>query len=575
MLDEEHHLLPQESTDPNIYTFGRVGKHNVVVACLPAGKMGNDSAATIATWIKSRFKSLRFGLLVGIGGGVPTDKIDIRLSDVVVSEPNQGKGGVVQYDFGKSTLSGFERTGFLNTPPDILLSALSNYQATNLSSWRDSVFHVFDAKHTAGFIPDHPGPDLLFEADYNHVGGNSCETCDRHRLLKPISHQDRKTIIHYGTIASGNQVIKDARTRDQLSSELSGVLAFEMEAAGIFNGFPCLVIRGICDYADSHKQKEWQPYAATTAAAYAKELLLTIPPIQSRNDSVNETRALTSYSSAMSRIALKRSEWELVKDSYFSAIERISDYEPDRTYWKHSSKRCPGTTIWLFELESIQTWLNWGNISCIWLTGKIGSGKTLLTSSLLEQLIENPNLNSQPVFHFFYSHSYKSQLRAANLFQSYIKQILNHLNTHKILYPSEIIVCLERFFGPTPSPPTFDEIVGRIFSPLSKLIIRATYVVDGLDECEPREISKVLKIFSGLALQGGVRLLISGRESLDVIRAISSFIMVSVPEEHAREDVRKFVNWKIEEKMQERQLTENSGVLEEVKMTLIDKADRM
>jgi hypothetical protein len=50
-----------------------------------------------------------------------------------------------------------------------------------------------------------------------------------------------------------------------------------MEAAGLMDGFPCLVIRGICDYADSHKSKNWQRYSAAAAAAYAKELLLGVP----------------------------------------------------------------------------------------------------------------------------------------------------------------------------------------------------------------------------------------------------------------------------------------------------------
>lgn len=103
--------------------------------------------------MKSRFKWLRFALLVGIRGGVPTNKIDIKLGNVVVSQPNQGRGGVVQYDFSKSTPSGFERTGFLNTPPDILLNALSNYQAANTPSKGNPVSHDFDAKHTARLIP--------------------------------------------------------------------------------------------------------------------------------------------------------------------------------------------------------------------------------------------------------------------------------------------------------------------------------------------------------------------------------------------------------------------------------------
>src|SRR5207237_6632224 len=86
-------------------------------------------------------------------------------------------------------------------------------------------------------------------------------------------------VVHYGTIASGNQVMRDGKTRDEISSEFGGVLCFEMEAAGLMISFPCLVIRGICDYADSHKNKKWQPYAAATAAAYAKEVLSVLPVV--------------------------------------------------------------------------------------------------------------------------------------------------------------------------------------------------------------------------------------------------------------------------------------------------------
>lgn len=82
--------------------------------------------------------------------------------------------------------------------------------------------------------------------------------------------------IHYGLIASANQVMKDAQIRDKLAEE-HDVLCFEMEAAGLMNIFPCLVIRGICDYSDTHKNKQWQGYAAMTAAAYAKDLLCRAP----------------------------------------------------------------------------------------------------------------------------------------------------------------------------------------------------------------------------------------------------------------------------------------------------------
>lgn len=130
------------------------------------------------------------------------------------------------------------------------------------------------------FTRQYTGPNILFDSDYNLVGGSTCDGCDKTRLSKRPLRAPDISIVHYGTIASGNQVIRNAAERDRVSAGLGGVLCFEMEAAGLMNEFPCLVIRGICDYADSHKNKKWQPYAAGVAAAYAKELLSVIPSTQ-------------------------------------------------------------------------------------------------------------------------------------------------------------------------------------------------------------------------------------------------------------------------------------------------------
>ena len=120
--------------------------------------------------------------------------------------------------------------------------------------------------------------DCLFEAEYEYASNDTvCDQCDRARSVQRDPRDDADPVVHYGNIASGNLVIKNAQTRDQLSRDL-GVLCFEMEAAGLMQDFLSLVIRGICDYADTHKNKEWQGYAAAVAAAFAKELLSVIPP---------------------------------------------------------------------------------------------------------------------------------------------------------------------------------------------------------------------------------------------------------------------------------------------------------
>ncbi|OAL55722.1 purine and uridine phosphorylase [Pyrenochaeta sp. DS3sAY3a] len=277
LLDEEHQGHPNNPNDNSLYTLGCMSGHNIVIACLPSGQHGTSSAATVASCMKSTFTSVRFGLMVGIGGGVPSGEFDIRLGDVVVSLPHIGHGGVIQYDFGKTEPSGFLRTGALNNPPALLLSAVSTLRANHYREMCSLLPYVDKIGRRKRFKRTSTGPDVLFEATYNHVVGTTCEQCDKKRTIQREERECSEIVVHYGTIASGNCVMKDGKTRDQLSMELGGVLCFEMEAAGLMNSFPCLVIRGISDYADSHKNKTWQPYAAAVAAAYGKGLLSIIP----------------------------------------------------------------------------------------------------------------------------------------------------------------------------------------------------------------------------------------------------------------------------------------------------------
>jgi len=277
MLDEEHEDLPQVIGDANIYTLGRIGEHNVVIACLPAGQTGIGAAAASAMQMKSTFNSIRFGLMVGVGGGVPSQAEDIRLGDVVVSQPEKGHGGVIQYDCGKTRPDRIERTGFLNSPPPILLAAVTKLRAFHVRGKGKFDMYVSSIANIPQFSRGRAGPDVLLDGDCAHGKGENCESCKVVRVDKRGDREDDSPVIHYGTIASGNQVMRSGKGRDKISEEFGGVLCYEMEAAGLMNNFPCLVIRGVCDYADSHKTKRWQPYAAGTAAAYAKDLLMVIP----------------------------------------------------------------------------------------------------------------------------------------------------------------------------------------------------------------------------------------------------------------------------------------------------------
>lgn len=311
MLDQRHPDLPNPPKDDNAYTLGSIGLHNIVIACLPQGKYGTNSAATVATRMASTFPSIRLGFMVGIGGGIPPN---VRLGDVVVSSPDNGFPGVVQWDFGKAENNGkLVQTGALNNPPTALLTAVSKLRTKHDLKGPRIPEYLCDlatkyprlalryarptgigkpVSHNShrGWFTWHGILSALLDAFLAFVwysfgvwtlisGHGSPRNESTLRATVEGSQMQREDVsIHFGLIASGNRVIKDARLRDSINDQFGGhVLCVEMEAAGLMDNFPCLVIRGICDYADSAKNKEWQEYAAAVAVAYAKEIISIVP----------------------------------------------------------------------------------------------------------------------------------------------------------------------------------------------------------------------------------------------------------------------------------------------------------
>ncbi|KAG8623265.1 hypothetical protein KVT40_008241 [Elsinoe batatas] len=281
MLDEEYNINLPLPDAKLICTYGRIGNHYVALTCLPAGSTGISSATTLANRLSRCFPGEKLGVFVGVSGGSPTSQPFLRLGDVVVSKPGNSKGAVIQYDSGRMGPRGqLELTGTSDRPPEVLLSALNHLVSDldmNRLVWRD---HLRAFNDLPKFRRPPASSDLLFPPDYEHIGGNECELCDPSKIMSRQFRADPSAAnVFTGTIASGGWVIKDGLARDRVDKQLKGVVCFEMEAAGVMNSFPSLVVRGISDYADSHKHqsKLWQPYAAATAAACTKEILLKVP----------------------------------------------------------------------------------------------------------------------------------------------------------------------------------------------------------------------------------------------------------------------------------------------------------
>jgi nucleoside phosphorylase len=270
MLDDEHPILPAaDAQDANSYLLGRIGDHNVVIACLPAETTGKVSAATVATDMIRSFPLIRFGLMVGIGGGVPRraypepdtggglgendfeesedeeEEIpDIRLGNVVVSLHTKSAEAVVQYDFGKSLQEKefIHTRGKLNKPPPIILNGVSQLQANHIQGHQKipQLLSKMLTNNPAMISFQYPGleKDRLFRPGVIHVGGRKsyrdCCGLNNANIVKRNARSDTAPKIYYGTIGSADQVMEDAILRDQWALK-ENILCFEMEAAGESN----------------------------------------------------------------------------------------------------------------------------------------------------------------------------------------------------------------------------------------------------------------------------------------------------------------------------------------------------
>jgi len=327
--DEDGDRYGKAPGDKNAYTTGAIGRHNVVLAHMPG--IGKGSAASVAANCSSSFGRIKLALIVGICGGVPigTDDEEIVLGDVIIST------GIIQYDFGRRLPDRFiwkdtlkDNLSRPNTEIRAFLSRLGGLRGRK--RLEDNTFDFLQELYKKADFQKfrYPGAveDKLYERTYRHKHhnlptcticiecekreDNVCETAlelscldlkcsddmlvQRQRLPRSTdvgkAAEERKPSIHFGLIASGDTVMKSGEDRDEIAAR-GKVIGFEMEGAGVWDNFPCIVIKGVCDYADSHKNKKWQRYAAATAAACMKAFLKEwVPPEKTSSNTVVQGR---------------------------------------------------------------------------------------------------------------------------------------------------------------------------------------------------------------------------------------------------------------------------------------------
>ncbi|KAN0070010.1 hypothetical protein V8E54_011591 [Elaphomyces granulatus] len=479
-------------SDSNAYSTGVIGHHNVVLVHMP--NMGKVAAATAAACLHASFPGIQLALVVGICGAAPFGKHsgDILLGDVVISE------GLIQYDLGRQ----FPNNTFVrkDTPRDNLprpgpnlRAALAKLQTEQGRCWLENKTseNLGILQQRLSNVAKYPGTteDRLFKSTYRHKHHNllecvicaddgsesvcnkaiemSCQQlkCNERELVvraRPI--QSSNPVIHFGLVASGDTVMKSGKDRDDIAAR-DGVIAFEMEGAGVWENFPgSLVIKGVCDYADSHKNKKWQGYAAATATAVTKGFLenwrtgITHPPKLDPGRRVKELEIL------------KR----LHKSPYRDRKER----NPDRV---------PGTCEWFVAHELFRDWQESKSSRMLWVSADPGCGKSVLAKYLVDSVL--PSTESRTTCYFFFKDDFEDQRSIVCALCCILRQLFLQkrvLLSEKIF--EQIEMDGERFTS------SFNELWDAIISAAEdKNAGEIICLFDAIDECEDRGRSQLMQ----------------------------------------------------------------------------------
>ncbi|KAK5050833.1 hypothetical protein LTR84_003392 [Exophiala bonariae] len=491
MLDGIHEDLPRHRNH-NAYVLGELGQHNVVMVVL--SEIGNNHSGIAA-----------------LGGGVPSaglQKADsVRLGDIVVSQPTDIAGGVIQFDRGKR-LDGdlFLRTGCLAKPPAFLTAAVEVLKAKHLQEGNQIRELISDmTKRYQNMKTDYIFPgieqDQLFESEYSHVGTETCRDCDTSRLRPREARSDPSVRIHYGTIGSSNCVIKSSVERDNLRDTYK-IKCVEMEAAGLIDAFPsCLVIRDICDYSDSHKNKQWQPFAAAAAAAYAKELLLTIPSLQQQNsthmslrmspESYCEPARETSGNNTFNPQSLQPPAGDAaVHQKLLGSLlfERMDSRLANIA--RPLSKTCQ----WIFKQQMFETWLAGDDVEehhgFLWIKGKPGSGKSTVMVKVLRTL-EKEKPSDVTISYFFNARASDSLEKSVlGMYRSLVYQLLQKCPRLNGLFTKAFA---SKLYNDVVEEWTTVELQGFLLDVVESLGGQALNIlIDALDEGDEEDIRQMI-----------------------------------------------------------------------------------
>ncbi|CAG8014068.1 unnamed protein product [Penicillium salamii] len=574
LFDEEyddHEKFGKLPRDVNVYTNGRIGEHHVVLCYMPS--MGKGMAAGVASGLRLSYPNIQLALVVGVCGAVPfpTPSTEIVLGDVIISD------SLVEYDFGRQYPNQFVRKrdpkNALGRPTREIRAILSSLQTHEMrQAYNETMLRHVQMLADRKPLWNYPGieHDVLRSdipcAFHDAEDGNQPRTGNfqgnREPCARPeacIIHRKRlesakvDPVCHIGTMASADTVMKSGKHRDQIVAE-DGVIGFEMEGAGIWDNMPCVIIKGVCDYADRHKKKSWQDYAAVTAASAAKAFLkhwrphmrTVIPEIDK-----NCLKDLLLTDPRDDKLRIEQNNGGLLQESF----------------------------SWILQHPTFQQWQQNEDTKVLWIRGDAGKGKTMLMIGLIDELktkadIKNSSDDDSALVSYFLCQGSDSRFNNAT---AVLRGLLYLITAQR---PQLLRYLRSRY---EPAGRHLFEGLNAVYS-LSEIFLnllqdsqlpRLCLIIDAVDECET-ELPQLLSLITHTkVLNSNIKWILSSRnrddigQHLDGRSSITSLRLESVPQQISQA-MTNFVNTRVS---QLPALKDHIDLQEELKSQICQKAN--
>lgn len=602
--DEDGDQYGRAIGDLNTYTTGRFGNFDVVLVLLP--NTGNVSAASAAASLRSSYSGLRLVILTGTCGGVPFSGTgdEILLGDVIISK------AVIQFDYGRQYPHNFKTRG---TTEDILdrpnkdIRGLITFLETELARERLEKRATVFLKQIQDLPPKRnrrpvdiykcPGgcSDKSFEANHCHkhylspqcscAKCHDCEDavckesrdsvcdgvgCDDQHIIKrrrldtnqaskqqDFGEESQTPSIFIGRFGSSGTVVKSGKHRDEIAKHYD-VIAFETEAAGVWDELPCIIVKGVSNYADGHGNKHWQDFAAATAACVAKALM-------ERYTKTDKTFR-TQIQQQMKELMENEKSNKCLQDL------RQTDPRDDKTRIQRTKGHLLRESYrWILDHTDFKEWRYDSQYSLLWIKGDPGKGKTMLLCGIIDEIEES--ITTQCLSYFF--------CQATELQLSNATAVLRGLVYMIITQRPTLISHVRKTYDP--SGKDLFEDVNR-WDAISKILLAilndpsltdAILIIDALDECV-EGFSDLLEFINQVSRSSRAKWLVSSRNWPTIEKSLEESLedgvrlCLELNESLVSTAVQSFIQYKVQNITKKKKYDKNTQV--EIEQYLMSNA---